>query len=94
MSYEIFIEESALEDLKALPRNFRDSITRKIYAMKNGLPGSVKALRGLDYSHRLRLGDYRILFDLKGEEITVHRVLNRRHAYASQSGKKKRKGQH
>ncbi|MGB8353562.1 MAG: type II toxin-antitoxin system RelE/ParE family toxin [Chthoniobacteraceae bacterium] len=94
MKYTIEFRETAREDMKEIPRNFVDSITRKIFAMENGMPGSVKALRDMDYGFRLRLGHYRILFDVQDAKITIHRVLHRRHAYASKTGEKKRKSQH
>jgi hypothetical protein len=36
----------------------------------------------------------RVLFDLEGEELTVQADRHRRHAYSSEPGRKKRKGQH
>jgi len=83
-----------MDDLEGIPRNFADSIMRKAVAMQNGIPGSVKALRDMDYGFRLRLGHYRILFDVQGEQIIIQRILHRRHAYASKTGEKKRKSQH
>jgi len=94
MKYKVEFKDTARSDIKAIPRNFADSITRKIFSMQDGIPGSVKRLHDLDFGFRLRLGDYRILFDVQGEQITIHRILHRRHAYASKSGEKKRKSQH
>src|SRR5438046_4755659 len=92
--YEVFIAASATVDLAALPTNRFDTITRRINALKNGIPGSVKRLSNFGYDCRLRVGDYRILFDVRGAQITIRRVLHRRHAYASSPGQKKRKGEH
>ena len=94
MKYRVIIMPVAEEDLRGIPRNLADSILRKIDALKYGLPGSVKRLADLDYGYRLRLADYRILFDLEGGQVTIRRVLHRRHAYASKKGEQKRKGQH
>jgi mRNA interferase RelE/StbE len=94
MKYRVTIMPAAREDLDELPNNLFDSITRKIAAIEHGLPGSVKPLTNLAYGYRVRIGHYRILFDLKGSEIIVQRVQHRRHAYASQPGRKKHKGQH
>ena len=92
--YEVSIAASATVDLAALPTNRFDTITRRINALKNGIPGSVKRLSNFGYDCRLRVGDYRILFDVRGAQITIRRVLHRRHAYASPPGQKKRKGEH
>lgn len=92
--YEVSIAPSATEDLMALPTNLFDTITRRINGLKDGIPGSVKRLSNFGYDCRLRVGDYRILFDVRGAQITIRRVLHRRHAYASPPGQKKRKGEH
>ena len=94
VKYSVFIQDTAKEDLQVIPRNFADAITRKIAAMENGIPASVKPLHDLDFGFRLRLGHYRILFDVQGAQITIQRVLHRRHAYATKAGEKKRKSQH
>jgi mRNA-degrading endonuclease RelE of RelBE toxin-antitoxin system len=94
LTYEVVVGKSATEDLVAIPKNLFDTITRRINALKNGIPGSVKRLSNFGYDCRLRVGDYRILFDVRGAQITIRRVLHRRHAYASPPGQKKRKGEH
>ena len=94
MKYRVVISKVAADDLEELPTNLFDTITRRIHAMQDGLPGSVKRLREFGYGYRLRVGDYRVLFDLEGEEIIVQAVRHRRHAYSSEPGRKKRKGQH
>jgi mRNA-degrading endonuclease RelE of RelBE toxin-antitoxin system len=92
--YEVSVAASATVDLRALPANLFDTITRRIHGLKDGIPGSVKRLANFGYDCRLRVGDYRILFDVRGAQITIRRVLHRRHAYASPPGQKKRKGEH
>lgn len=93
-TFQVTIGESAAEDLASLPTNRFDTITRRVNSLENGIPGSVKRLANFGYDCRLRVGDYRILFDVRGDQITIRRVLHRRHAYASPPGKKKRKGEH
>jgi mRNA-degrading endonuclease RelE of RelBE toxin-antitoxin system len=93
-TYEVSIAASATEDLRALPANLFNTITRRINGLTDGIPGSVTRLANFGYDCRLRVGDYRILFDVRGAQITIRRVLHRRHAYASPPGQKKRKGEH
>jgi mRNA-degrading endonuclease RelE of RelBE toxin-antitoxin system len=93
-THEVYVAASATEDLRALPANLFNTITRRINGLKDGIPGSVKRLANFGYDCRLRVGDYRILFDVRGAQITIRRVLHRRHAYASPPGQKKRKGEH
>lgn len=49
--------------------------------MANDLAGDVKRLTDFDPEFRLRVGEFRILFDLEGTTIIVRRVKNRREAY-------------
>jgi mRNA-degrading endonuclease RelE of RelBE toxin-antitoxin system len=93
-NYEVSVAATAKKDLDALPTNLFDTITQRINVLKDGIPGSVKRLSNFGYDCRLRVGNYRILFDVRGAQITIRRVLHRRHAYASPPGKKKRKGEH
>jgi len=42
----------------------------------------VKKLQGIDPpEYRLRVGDYRVRFELDGETVRILRVRNRREAY-------------
>jgi mRNA interferase RelE/StbE len=93
MPHSIQIGATAMKDLQALPRNITESIRNKIESMREALPAGVKRLHEFDIGYRVRLGDYRILFDLSGSQIIIRRILHPRHAYASSHGKK-RKGQH
>ncbi len=94
MKYKISVAPTAIADLRKVPANIARTILRRIDTMGNGLPRSAERLRDFGYGYRLRVGDYRILFDLAGAQITIQRVRHRSHAYASQPGRKKRKGQH
>jgi mRNA interferase RelE/StbE len=94
MQFDVSFDENSRKDLQQLPGNRFDTITRRINSMKNGLPGSVERLAGIGYGYRLRVGDYRILFDVQGAQITIRRVLHRRHAYARSPYQKKKKGEH
>ncbi len=39
----------------------------------------IKKLKGVKGSfYRLRIGDYRALFEVEGDSVTVHRVVNRK----------------
>jgi mRNA interferase RelE/StbE len=45
------------------------------------LSGSVKKLKGSRNEYRLRVGDYRALFELEGRTATVYAVGNRKDIY-------------
>jgi mRNA interferase RelE/StbE len=81
MTYDIVFKPRALKDLKALPKAMRQRIVEKIEALRNNLAGDVKRLTDHTQEYRLRVGDYRILFEVAGTIVVVYRVVNRKDAY-------------
>ena len=79
--YEIVYGESAIRDLDRLPDRQRSQILRKIERLQDGLHGDIKHLRGTDVAYRLRMGDYRVLFDVEEGAILIRRVGHRREVY-------------
>ncbi len=77
----IEITDTAFADLEKLPPRIREQVFRKVARLKHGLHGDIKRLTAFDCDNRLRSGDYRILFDVEGQRIIVHRILNRKEAY-------------
>ncbi len=50
--------------------------------LADGLSGDVKRLTNFSPEYRLRIGQYRVLFEIENEtEIVVYRVVHRREAY-------------
>ncbi len=49
--------------------------------MKNGLSGDVKRLTNFSPEYRLRVGDYRVLFEVEDEKILIYRIKHRKDAY-------------
>ncbi len=75
---QIKITKTAFKDMKKLDFQTRDRILRGI----NKLPiGDVKRLQGYDGYYRLRIGDFRIIYYLGDEEITISAVLPRGDVY-------------
>ena len=68
--------QEALDNLRALPRRFADQIIRKVSRLEHGLAGDIKRLQAADFAHRLRSGNYRILFDVVGDRIIVQSIKN------------------
>jgi mRNA interferase RelE/StbE len=79
--YEIVYGDTALEELDAFPAKHRAQILRKIERLESGLHGDIKRLQGADVTYRLRMGNYRVLFDIEGSVIIIRRVGNRRNVY-------------
>ena len=80
-TYQIEYAEAALEDLDQLPAKPRAQILRKIERLQHGLQSDVKRLRQAEAAYRLRMGDYRVLFDVEGDVIVIRRVGNRKDIY-------------
>ena len=79
--YHIEYGDTALNDLDALPSKQRAQILRKIERLRHGLHGDIKRLRESDVAYRLRMGDYRILFDVEENVIVVRRIGHRKSIY-------------
>jgi mRNA interferase RelE/StbE len=81
MRYSIEISPRASKDLRKLDAPAADRILLKIADMANDLDGDIKHLTNFEPEYRLRVGDFRVLFDLEGTKIVVRRIKNRREAY-------------
>jgi mRNA interferase RelE/StbE len=81
MKYQIEFKPRALKDLKALPPATRNRIMVKVEALQDDLVGDVKKLTDFSPEYRLRVGDFRILFEVEEGKVIVYRVLHRKEAY-------------
>ena len=79
--FQIEYGVSALDDLDDLPARERAQIIRKIERLQSGLHGNIKRLREAEAMYRLRMGDYRILFDVADDVIVIRRIGNRKDVY-------------
>ena len=81
MTHQIEFKPRAIKDLRALPTITQRRMIRKIASLQNDLSGDVKKLTNFTPEYRLRVGDYRVLFEVEAEKIVVYRVLHRKDAY-------------
>ena len=81
MEYEIEFKPKAIKDLDSLQRDDARRIVERIKRMRNNLEGDVKHLTNFTPEYRLWVGDFRVLFELAGNRVTVYRIVNRRDAY-------------
>ncbi len=82
MVYQIEFKPRAIRDLKAIDQTQARRITEKVRLMKDDLVGDVKRLTNSTPEFRLRVGDYRILFEIEGDKVLVYRVRHRKDAYS------------
>ena len=83
MTYSVRIKESAAKALGDLPRADRQRISRAIDSLTENPFSGVSlqgAMRGL---RRMRVGNYRIIYEIKRSELLVYiiRIGHRREAY-------------
>ena len=81
MIYDIQFKPAAIRDLSRLSPPVAKRILSKIEAMRDNLAGDVKRLKQFTPGWRLRVGDWRVLFDVEGSVIVIWRVVHRSEAY-------------
>ncbi|MDO4585515.1 MAG: type II toxin-antitoxin system RelE/ParE family toxin [Planctomycetia bacterium] len=70
MKYHVELTKKAVKQLRKIPRETQIRIFRGIRLLENSETwGDVKVLVNHTYSHRLRIGNYRVLFDVLPEGI-------------------------
>ena len=79
---KIEIRKSAIKDLKNISEPFKTNIHQKILELKK-FPNiqNIKKLTNFEPAYRLRIGNYRILFDVINDIIFIGRILHRQNSY-------------
>ena len=80
-NYTLRFEAAALNALDALPKDVRRQVGYSIDLLQRDWTGDIKKLVGHRNEYRLRVGKYRVLFELAGNDINVYGVKDRRDAY-------------
>lgn len=82
-SYRIEFAKSVRKDFKRIPKNDADRILKKIESLAENprTPESKKLTN--DNSHRIRIGNYRVIYDIEDEVLIVLilRIGNRKDVY-------------
>lgn len=75
-SYKIVFKASAEKDLRKLPKTVLLSILAAIDALSvNPYPKGTKKLKGIAIpSFRIRIGNYRVIYQVNNQELIVHIV--------------------
>ncbi|SEH08790.1 Plasmid stabilisation system protein [Candidatus Venteria ishoeyi] len=79
--YLVELMPKAIKDLKNIPKPQARKIVDKIQVLENGLTGNIKKLTNFSPEYRLRIGNYRVLFEIEDHTILIYRVLHRKTAY-------------
>ena len=93
MTYEIEFRPRVLKDLRALSAQNQKRVLNGIEKLREDLAGDVKHLTDVTPEYRLRVGDYRVLFEVEKRKIeeneekhdvsvvVIHRIRPRDEAY-------------
>ena len=82
--YQLKIKRSAEQDLRRLPKFLFQRINQQILALREDpRPPGVRKLKGNIEGWRVRVGDYRIVFQIDdaAQTVTIIRVRHRREVY-------------
>lgn len=79
--HTIELKPLAIKDGKRIPREYLKRIYDALESLSDGLRGDVKKLTNYSPEYRLRVGNYRILFEIENDKITVYRIRRRKESY-------------
>lgn len=79
--HQIELKPRAIKDLKGIATPETRKIVEKVMGLGQGLVGDIKRLTNFTPEHRMRVGDYRVLFEVDEGTIVVYRIKHRNEAY-------------
>lgn len=72
MKYRIEVKRSAAKAIKKIPKPDRKRISEKIDSLAEELPSpEITKLKGDNPFHRVRVGDYRIIYEIQDEVLVI-----------------------
>lgn len=81
MRYELVLKPEARADIKRLSPEVARRVIAKLDRLRDDLAGDVKRLVRYTPGYRLRVGDWRVLFEIEGAQVVVYNVVHRSQAY-------------
>jgi mRNA interferase RelE/StbE len=82
--YRVFLERAAEKQLNQLPAKLHERVVAAMLELTNNpRPAGCRKLAGSDNDWRIRVGDYRVVYEIDdaANEIRVNRVRHRREVY-------------
>lgn len=95
MRFEVlYREEVVAEDLPAIPRNLQKRILRAIESRLATEPAQygTRLRRSVSSLWKLRVGDYRIVYEIEGKTVRIWTIAHRKRAYAEAESRWSRGG--
>ena len=84
MSYSVVLTDPALAELTALPARARSRIRQRVGSLaEDPRPRGSRRLAGRSDLWRVRVGDYRVIYTIRDDELVVLvvRIGNRKRVY-------------
>ncbi len=84
MAYRVEWKKSTRKDMRRLPSATVDRVIKTVEALAgNPFPQGVEKLSGSDHAFRIRLGDYRIVYEVveATKLVEIQRVRHRKDVY-------------
>lgn len=84
MSYRVIIPKNVQKQLDNLPKQTRSRLLAEIRLLSNNpRPNGVKKLKGYEKTYRIRVGNYRVIYQIEDREmvILVLSSVHRKEAY-------------
>ncbi len=83
-SFSIQWRASTRKDLRRLPAGEVQRIMKDVEALgENPIPHGSEKLAGTQHTHRIRIGDYRVIYEVlaSGRIVEIQRVRHRKDVY-------------
>ncbi len=72
MSYTVIVPKPVQKQLDRLPTELHDRVIDKILLLADDpRPSGAKKLKGYDREYRIRIGDYRVRYEIDDKELIV-----------------------
>jgi len=81
MKYEMEIKDEAKTALRSMRADDRRQIGFRLHLLQEDFAGNVKKLKGSKNEYRLRVGEYRVLYELIGRRIVDYTLGKRKDIY-------------
>ncbi|HAX79409.1 MAG TPA: type II toxin-antitoxin system mRNA interferase toxin, RelE/StbE family [Cyanobacteria bacterium UBA11372] len=84
MTYTVIIPKIVQKQIDSLPEDIYERVIEKLQQLaEDPCPSGVVKLKGTDNEYRIRIGDYRVLYEINDEELIILllQCKHRRDAY-------------
>jgi len=82
MTFDVFLSRQAKKSLDSLDEVNRERIKEKLRALRaNPFSIPYRKIKGRDNTYRIRVGDFRVIYSVRGNEIRVLKIDRRERVY-------------